>query len=647
LPIKALAHYYNERQKRSKTCPELKLPEFGYTNQKINYCLEITKEGDVAGIIPLGNPASKNKNEQDGVMMTIPDCGTVTGNAKCAIGCVNQSYLFGISLTQRDGKYYYNFCRNLHEELLKGIETDEAIAVLKFFQKWNGDENSECFADCPNISKKKLWFCIKLQNGRCLHECEEVKQAWQKHCKLDSAKNDDGTLIMDMCAVTNQKGLISRLHPKFSFAHQKPVALASYNTASLCSHGHEQGLNFPVTVEIAHSYGEAIRTLCEEQNDTIFEGATQILFWSDDADYRKINETKKYFRFADYYSMSNSEKFKESNLYPSLAENQAENCDDEDWGNSQDSDRSVEEGNQIFSDTVNSIVKENYQAGRPIVIDEGSPAFYTLGLSWMDYTASVRFFRKDNYLDLQERLKKHVRQAAVIYKGKPYSPSFNTLMNVFSNGRKPSKKNPDTLLEQMKLEFVQAVLTGRPYPRSMMDFFVMSNPVYKGESTRETKNGQSNLDCLRASFLKSYYLSNPKSNVPKEVLSMSLDTNVTNPAYLLGRLLAVADSIQYLSDPDIQRSIRDRFLGYSAVNDPRVVFNTIMAEKEYHLSKLTNPCKWEKILDQIASKLGAQPFKNRFTQDEQNMFFLGFYHQREFNCTRSKKEEEKPASTTE
>ena len=130
---------------------------------------------------------------------------------------------------------------------------------------------------------------------------------------------------------------------------------------------------------------------------------------------------------------------------------------------------------------------------------------------------------------------------------------------------------------------------------------------------------------------------------------MSLDTNVTNPAYLLGRLLAVADSIQYLSDPDIQRSIRDRFLGYSAVNDPRVVFNTIMAEKEYHLSKLTNPCKLdkEKTLDQIASKLGAEPFKNRFTQDEQNMFFLGFYHQREFNCTRSKKEEEKPVSATE
>ena len=128
---------------------------------------------------------------------------------------------------------------------------------------------------------------------------------------------------------------------------------------------------------------------------------------------------------------------------------------------------------------------------------------------------------------------------------------------------------------------------------------------------------------------------------------MSLDINVTNPAYLLGRLLAVADSIQYLSDSNIQRSIRDRFLGYSAVNDPRVVFNTIMAEKEYHLSKLANPCKWEKTLDQIASKLGAQPFKNRFTQDEQNMFFLGFYHQREFNCTPSKKEEEKSASDTE
>ena len=59
----------------------------------------------------------------------------------------------------------------------------------------------------------------------------------------------------------------------------------------------------------------------------------------------------------------------------------------------------------------------------------------------------------------------------------------------------------------------------------------------------------------KAAIIKAYYLKNPHEDCPKEVLTVSLNEASTNPAYTLGRLFSVYETVQQAANPaSTQRS---------------------------------------------------------------------------------------------
>ena len=108
-----------------------------------------------------------------------------------------------------------------------------------------------------------------------------------------------------------------------------------------------------------------------------------------------------------------------------------------------------------------------------------------------------------------------------------------------------------------------------------------------------------------------------------------LDKENTNHGYLCGRLFAVLDKIQ--EEANRQHSIRERYMN-SASSTPAAVFSTILNLSNHHLEKLESEGRrvyFEKLKQEIISKIDADGFHTQLDLQDQGRFFIGFYHQRQ------------------
>ena len=108
-----------------------------------------------------------------------------------------------------------------------------------------------------------------------------------------------------------------------------------------------------------------------------------------------------------------------------------------------------------------------------------------------------------------------------------------------------------------------------------------------------------------------------------------LDKENTNQGYLCGRLFAVLDKIQ--EEANNQHSIRERYMN-SASSTPAAVFSTILNLSNHHFDNLKNEGRkiyFEKLKQEIISKIDADGFKPQLDLQDQGRFFIGYYHQRQ------------------
>ena len=107
-----------------------------------------------------------------------------------------------------------------------------------------------------------------------------------------------------------------------------------------------------------------------------------------------------------------------------------------------------------------------------------------------------------------------------------------------------------------------------------------------------------------------------------------LDKENNNQGYLCGRLFAVLEKIQ--EDANGIHSIRERYMN-SASSTPAMVFASILNLSMHHLEKLKDGTQiyYEKLKQEIISKLDADGFPAHLDLQDQGRFFVGYYHQRQ------------------
>lgn len=107
-----------------------------------------------------------------------------------------------------------------------------------------------------------------------------------------------------------------------------------------------------------------------------------------------------------------------------------------------------------------------------------------------------------------------------------------------------------------------------------------------------------------------------------------LDKENLNQGYLCGRLFAVLDKIQ--EDANGIHTVRERYMNAASAT-PAMVFATILNLSTHHLEKLNvgKQVYFEKLKQEIISKLDADGFPAHLVLQDQGRFFVGYYHQRQ------------------
>ena len=116
---------------------------------------------------------------------------------------------------------------------------------------------------------------------------------------------------------------------------------------------------------------------------------------------------------------------------------------------------------------------------------------------------------------------------------------------------------------------------------------------------------------------------------------MSLDPDCLHVAYRLGRLFAALEKTQEDAlGAKLNVTIKDRFFSSASAN-PVVAFPRLLRLHAHHLNKFGPEKRGlkiarEKLVQQICEAFNAADgFPPHLPLDDQGLFFIGYYHQRQ------------------
>ena len=168
-----------------------------------------------------------------------------------------------------------------------------------------------------------------------------------------------------------------------------------------------------------------------------------------------------------------------------------------------------------------------------------------------------------------------------------------------------------------------AAVFGQPLPRLLLTTALQRMRVPpRDRESRDTLR-------FRVALIKAVLVRTP--NFKKEI-PVALDPNNTDRAYLLGRLFAAIEKLQADAlGSKVNATLRDRYYG-SASTTPAMVFPRLMTLSMHHASKAKKEhggSRVEKVKSEIVNQLDPSGFPRTLSLEEQGLFAVGYYHQRE------------------
>ncbi|MEG2882186.1 MAG: type I-C CRISPR-associated protein Cas8c/Csd1, partial [Christensenella sp.] len=168
---------------------------------------------------------------------------------------------------------------------------------------------------------------------------------------------------------------------------------------------------------------------------------------------------------------------------------------------------------------------------------------------------------------------------------------------------------------------MRAVLSGEMYPQMMLQQIIMR--VKAEQSVTQS----------RAASIKGYLVRKARINNKEEEITVALNKESTNEAYLLGRVFAILERIQRdaLGD-NVNATIKDKFFSTACANPVRV-FPNLIKLCQHHITKAKSNNKFgnmyymERALQECMGNLPVDSFPASQNMEAQGRFILGYYQQ--------------------
>lgn len=558
-------------------------PRYGWEKAKVNWALELDENGTPLRLLPLNEKIQRGKKSIEvAKTMEVPQQATKTSGILPGFLCDSAEYILGIPKNdtakgiERTAKCHKASCEK-HIAILSEVNTPTAKAIVQFFTNFNLTKNEQICNienEIPNIksSDKIIFRC----NDHFAEDDIEIQNAWGNHFTADS-DNKNG-----ICLITGEKAPIAPTHPMIQGIKSEGVqpsgaALVSFNKISFESYGKEgaQNLNAPVSKYAAFAYTTALNMLIADSAHSTRIGDTTVIYWAEQ------NNAACQDIFSLYALGKEDNTITDTDIHAFFEH--------------------IKKG-QSFS-------------YKDINISFDNP-FYILGIAANKARLSVRFFLSGMFGSFLLSALHHQERMDII------RPKFNknssiTLLQMLNETVKPQSRD-HSASPLLAGAVLRALLTDSPYPTALYENILLRV---------HAEHDEHKINFRRAAIIKAYLIKNKRRNI-----TVSLDETSKNPAYVLGRLFAVLEDIQKEANPGIQATIKDRYFN-SACSTPALVFPVLQKLSQHHLKKLSEKFRvyFEIQIGHIMDLLPMQdePLPRRLSLEEQGIFILGYYHQRQ------------------
>jgi len=580
--IQALNEYYNRIKQNAN------IPQIGFSREKISFALVLDKSGKLVDVNDLREKGD-SKNISTELIVPIGskkaskiDPNFMWGNTGYVLGADNKKYKDKSRLSEMF-KGFKKFQHSLGDK----IKDEGMQAVLRFLDSW-GPKEAKSLKYWEGMGGTNLVFQLDGER-KYIHEHTVIRRKWLEYYK----ENQSG--YKAFCLVSGQKAPIKRLHPSIKGvkgAQPSGASIVSFNLASFCSYNKEKSFNAPVSEEIAFNYTTALNHLLRfESRQKVQIGDATTVFWAE-------GETPV-------------EGFLKDILDPE--------------------DDLVGTGDlRLFLEAVrDGKMPKDIEATKNM-------KFYIIGLSPNASRLSVRFWYVSTVEEISRKIGQHFKDLKIIRSNEkdPEYPGMRQLLRETAVQRKDENISP--LLGGL---FTRAILTGERYPTNLLSITI--NRICTEQSLKNKTTGKSieNVTYLRASMIKAYLVRNNRIRNPgkKEVINMALDKEEKNIGYRLGRLFAILEKAQKDAVPGANTTIKDRFYG-SASATPSVVFPQLLRLAQHHIQKSDFGVSIDKRIEEVMDCI--QAFPPHLSLEEQGMFAIGYYHQKQDFYKKTEKEEE-------
>ena len=248
----------------------------GWQRRIVHFALDISENGELLGVIPLGDPSDKKTAYQT---LTVPSIGSGRSGKNAYetayFLCDDGGYMLGL-----DPKKFAS-AQKLHTELLFGIDSPAAKAITAYFSA--GIPVTPDGTDVIKAAQQKYIFLV---NGRRVDYDDadnEIINAWQVQYKSKSIVEDE-----DICLVTGERDSIIRLHDKVELrgvTMGKQPLISMNEQTSFRSYGETKG-DPPAKVgaKAAFAYVSALNGLLNDDKHHQFIGSDTLVYWAEGDD---------------------------------------------------------------------------------------------------------------------------------------------------------------------------------------------------------------------------------------------------------------------------------------------------------------------------------------------------------------------------
>jgi CRISPR-associated protein Csd1 len=567
------------------------IPKLGYSKAKVSYALTISQEGELVGIMPLKRSDASGK-KQIALEMEVPEQVKRTVGVAANFLCDNSSYVLGFDNkgNEKRSKECYDTFKRLNQTILNNVNSDAAKAIYCFLEKWEVEKaiKNPILTEYLDDIYKGANFVFRLDGKTTfIHQENNIKRAWEAY------KDESADCDTRRCLVTGKDAKIAVLHPSIrGIWGGQPMGntLVSFNAPAYESYGNikAQGLNAPVSEYAAFAYSTALNFMLADTGHRMLLGDSTIVFWAECEDNKG---------YQDIFSLMNNpdelvqlQKGEQTYIRDSAA---------------------VEDVKSFFTKVANgTMVSRNFSLNE-------DTKFYVLALSPNAARISIRFMLYNNFGIFMDMLMKHYTDLGMEkqFERDPDSISIWRLLNETVAPSSTDKAASPILTGSV----LRSVLTGCAYPLGLFQSIMIRIRAEK------------EITYVKAAIIKAYLIRCTHAQAYKKegVLEMSLNTQSENKAYVLGRLFAALEKAQKDANPGINTTIKDRYFT-SACANPAQTFPVLLKLSNYHISKAEYGFRNENNIEEIMQlfKVEEAPFPRSLSLENQGIFVLGYYHQR-------------------